>query len=120
MEVKELYAKLDGNYEEALHRMMNDGFIGRMVLKFKDNNNCQQLLDDISREDMAAVFATSHALKGVAGNLAFTSLFDISSKICEKTRNIKEGEKVDLSSDALEFKEISSKVLKALEEFANN
>ena len=119
MDVKELYAKLDGNYQEALTRLMNEALITRFVLKFKDNNGGEAVIKALESSDIKAIFETAHALKGVAGNLAFTALFDIASRICEKARGKAQDEKIDFTSDLVEFKAIYSKTISALEEFAN-
>jgi len=87
MDVKRFYQTIGGNYEAALSIMMNDAFITRMLGKFFTNNTYGDVISSYENKDFAALFAASHALKGVAGNLALTPLFEISSVITEACRN---------------------------------
>ena len=87
MDVKQFYAEVNGNYEEALSRLMNDAFIARMVAKFYANNSYNDMISAYEKKDVQALFNAAHALKGVAGNLSLTSLFEVASMITEATRN---------------------------------
>jgi len=87
MDVKKFYLDTNSNYEEALSRMMNDFLIEKLVSKFISNNQYDALISAYENKDYQAVFTNAHALKGVAGNLALTSLFEIASVITEATRN---------------------------------
>ena len=87
MDVKQFYLKTNSNYEEALSRMMNDFLIEKLVSKFISNNQYADLIAAYEANNYQAVFNNAHALKGVTGNLALTSLYEISSIICEATRN---------------------------------
>ena len=85
MDVKQFYLKTNSNYEEALSRMMNDFLIEKLVSKFISNNQYADLIATYEAKDYQAVFNNAHALKGVTGNLALTSLYEISSITCSKS-----------------------------------
>ena len=87
MNVKKFYEEINGNYEGAISLMMNDAFIARMIGKFYTKNSYEEIIAAYNNKDHAALFAGVHTLKGVAGNLSFTSLFEMASIITEKTRN---------------------------------
>ena len=88
MDVKQFYFAVEGNYQEALSRLMNDAFIARMLGKFHDNNSYNDIISSYENNDFPALFSAVHAFKGVAGNLSLTSLFDLSCDITEKTRSL--------------------------------
>ena len=87
MNVKQFYIDTNSNYEEALSRMMNDFLIEKLVSKFIANNQYSAIISAYDEKNYQEVFANAHALKGVAGNLALTSLYEIASILCEATRN---------------------------------
>ena len=88
MDVKQFYIAVEGNYEEALSRLMNDAFIARMLGKFHDNNSYNDIISSYENKDFPALFSAVHAFKGVAGNLSLTSLFNLTVDITEKTRSL--------------------------------
>ena len=102
MDVKQFYADVNGNYEEALSRLMNDAFIARMVGKFYANNSYNDMISAYEKKDVQALFNAAHAFKGVAGNLSLTSLFDVASIIAEATRG---GEMVNVDKEISLLKE---------------
>ena len=114
MTVAEFYATIGGNYQEALGRLMNDDFIKRFVTKFSSDTHMESLQNAYALQDFKGVFEAAHGLKGVAGNLAFTPLFVAASGICEKTRNLPDGESVDLSSDIAQLKSIYDKTVSSI------
>ena len=103
MNIKEFYNSIGGNYENAIKIMMNDVFIERMLDKFFLNNVYSELISAYEKNDIQAVFALAHSLKGVTGNLALTPLYEISCKITEATRSLKEAN-IDQEIDELKNK----------------
>ena len=87
MNVKQFYADINGNYNAALSIMMNDMLIERLLAKFMNDNSCKEIVLAYQNKDLSKVFALSHSLKGVAGNLALTPLYEIASILTEATRN---------------------------------
>lgn len=64
--------------------IVDDEEINRDILS---NILMDALINAYEAKDYQTVFNNAHALKGVTGNLALTSLYEISSIICEATRN---------------------------------
>lgn len=87
MNVKQFYQDINGSYESALSIMMVDSLIERMLTKFFNDNCCKEIVAVYQNRDFQRVFVLSHTLKGVAGNLALTPLYEIASIITEATRN---------------------------------
>ena len=87
MDGKKFYEEIGGSYQNAVAIMMNDALIARMLGKFMTANSYAQIVSSYEQKDYRAVFAASHALKGVAGNLALTPLYELASAITEATRN---------------------------------
>ena len=87
MNVKQFYIDVNGDYNDALRRMMNDVLIVRMIAKFMSSDSIHSLISLYENKDYRGVFASAHTLKGVAGNLSLTPLFEIASTITEATRN---------------------------------
>ncbi len=92
MLVKEFYDTIGGNYNKAIETLMNDDFIKRMLMKFSHSEILNDLIKAYQNNDMKGIFAATHTLKGVAGNLSLTPLYEKASIVCEMTRNVKEGE----------------------------
>ena len=87
MNVKQFYIDTNGDYNDALRRMMNDALIVRMIAKFISRDSINGLISSYENKDFRAVFSSAQTLKGVAGNLSLTPLFEIASRITEATRN---------------------------------
>jgi HPt (histidine-containing phosphotransfer) domain-containing protein len=80
--------------KSALSRMLNkEEMYKKFLRKFREDKNIFDLKDlivsnsSLSKEDSEKVFHYSHTVKGVAGNLGLTDLYNESSYICEATRN---------------------------------
>lgn len=116
MTVKELYDSIGGDYQKAIATMMMDAFIIRMLTKFIEKNNYQEIVDAYKDNNFRGVFEGSHSLKGVAGNLALTPLFEKSSHICELTRHLSDSEHVNLDSDMEELKNIYEGIIQKISE----
>jgi len=101
MDVKGFYQAIGGNYEAALRVMMNDAFVERMLGKFFANNAYGDIVSSYENKDFQAVFNSSHAFKGVTGNLSLTPLFEIADTITEATRSL---QAVDLDKEIEELK----------------
>lgn len=102
MDVKKFYQETNSNYENAISIMMNETLIARMLSKFMSNNSFEQIVSLYEQKDYRALFAASHSFKGVTGNLALTSLFNLASTITEATRN---SDDVNLDKEIAELKE---------------
>ena len=56
MTLKEFYAGIDGNYDEALKRLMSEKFMLRFLGKFAEGGDFAAMMEAIRAEDWEAVF----------------------------------------------------------------
>ena len=114
MDVKQFYIDTKGDYNDALRRMMNDSLIVRMISKFMSGDSVNNLISLYENKDYRAVFSSAHTLKGVAGNLSLTPLFNIANVITEATRN---DDGVNLDKEIAELKQIYSSIEEAYHKY---
>lgn len=75
------------DYAEAMERFGgNEGLFVRLATKYLDDPHFNALEVAISTDDAAAAEREAHSLKGVAGNLSFTCLYDLSTRITDALR----------------------------------
>ena len=86
MTVKEFYAAIGGNYNDALQRLMNDALIYRFLMKFPADKSFEQLKTALDDQDVEAAFSAAHTLKGVTLNLAFDRLAKASVVLTDALR----------------------------------
>ena len=86
MTVKECYAKLGGDYEDVVKRLMGDALVERFMLKFLDDGSYQELVNALKEGRDEDAFRAAHTLKGVCLNLGFDRLYEVSAELTEKLR----------------------------------
>ena len=86
MDIRECYEALHGDFDQACARLMNERMVTRFVLKVPSDPSMQQLRDAVTAGDNERAFRAAHTLKGVAGNLAFTALYQAASNLTEQLR----------------------------------
>ena len=101
MNIKKFYEDTNSNYNSALSIMMNDMLIERMIRKFMENNSYNAIIDAYNAKNIKEVFVLAHSFKGVTGNLALTSLYNIASDLTELTRD---KEEADIDSEIAKLK----------------
>ena len=90
MTVKELYERIDGDYEAAIKIMMMDTMVARFIVKVPDDPTYGRLMAAAETMDPAGLFEAAHTLKGVAANFGLTKLSTMASGITEEFRPGKE------------------------------
>ncbi len=86
MTLKELYANIGGDYDQALRVMRVEKLVDKHIRKLSKNGVVESLLKAGETMDPAALFETSHAVKGVCANLGLVSLSEAASEISEEYR----------------------------------
>ncbi|MCI9627825.1 MAG: Hpt domain-containing protein [Eggerthellaceae bacterium] len=72
------------DYLDAMDRMDNDRDLYKMLaLKYLDNSKYTDLVAALEVEDFDEAYKAAHSLKGVAGNLSFSKLFDVAASMSE-------------------------------------
>lgn len=82
-----MLCKIGGDYNDILHRFMNENMVRKFVLKFPQDNNMALFEESWAKKDYKTAFRAMHTLKGVAVNLGFTALYNVSSALTEKLRS---------------------------------
>ena len=86
MTVQELYQSIGGNYEQAIRVLRMDKLVDKHIRKLTSNGVIESLLAAGQEMDPTQLFETSHAVKGVCGNLGLTELAAAASEISEEFR----------------------------------
>lgn len=74
--------------DSALHRFLNKEDVYILFLKkFLADSSYQELISALEENDIEQAFMAAHTLKGVAGNLAMTQLYDAVYPLVEKLRH---------------------------------
>ncbi len=92
MDLKQCYEQLGGDYNDALTRMMNEGFVERFIIKFLDDKTFESMKSAIESGNVVELFKGAHTMKGIAGNLGFTKLGETASALTEHLRGRDSGE----------------------------
>lgn len=87
MTIQECYSRMQGDYADALKRLMRDQLIERFVLNFPKDGCMQQLRDATAAGIQNDAFRAAHTLKGVAANLSLTKLAKSASDLTEQLRD---------------------------------
>ena len=86
MTIQELYAKIGGNYEQAVRVMKMDRLIDKYVRKLPASGTYEALMAAGEAMDATKLFESAHAMKGVCGNLGLDELAAAASEITEEFR----------------------------------
>lgn len=98
MTLQECYVKIGGDYNDILHRFMNENMVRKFVLKFPQDNNMALFEESWAKKDYETAFRAMHTLKGVSVNLGFTALYNVSSALIHPGRAALPGWKSSESS----------------------
>ena len=86
MTIRELYAEIGGDYEQAVRVMKMDKLIDKYVRKFENSRLDEALADAARTMDATKLFESAHAMKGVCSNLGFDALAEAAHEITEEFR----------------------------------
>ena len=117
MELKEVYEKIGGDYDDVVRRLMGEKLVRKFLLKFLDDKSYADLERTLSEGDYKEAFRAAHTLKGVCLNLGFTELYKVSAELTEVLRG-----RETAGSDALyaQVKEQYTTLTDAIRELASN
>ena len=86
MTVEELYDRIGGNYQGLLQRIPSAAMIRKFVGKYPQDPTYTQLCSAVEAGDWEAAFRASHTMKGLAQNLNFDRLYQVSLALTEALR----------------------------------
>lgn len=76
------------NYTEAMERFGgNADLYQRLAIKFLNDPHFSALEEALEEGDADQAFREAHSLKGVAGNLSFSKLYDEACRMSDALRN---------------------------------
>lgn len=87
MKINEFYDFIGGDFKDMISRINNETLVLRFVKKFVDDQSFFDLKKALEEKDLKKAFVAVHTLKGLALNLSYTSLAEVSSKLTEYLRN---------------------------------
>ena len=89
--------------EDALRRFMgNENLLKRMLSKFINDTTINDLRKGIEANDHELMFRSAHTLKGIAGNLSLSKLYQVTSSQTELFRAGKDEEGILMMSQVEE------------------
>ncbi len=104
------------NVDEAMNRLKgNRGIYVTLLKSFLKNNYWEQLKAEMDARDGAAAEKTAHTIKGIAGNLSLTELYNASALL---NAQLKGG--MDGADSFAQLNGIMAMTLKAIEAFLQN
>ena len=86
MTLRECYAAMGGNYDDAISRLRSERLVQKFVLKFLGDGSFGLLCQSMEAKNYEEAFRAAHTIKGVCQNLSITKLQDSSSRLCESLR----------------------------------
>lgn len=86
MQIKELYDRIGGDYEEVLSRLASDQRIEKYVFRFLDVPDFELLTEAIEEKDWEKAFLSAHTLKGNALNLGLGTFTVADTELTEFLR----------------------------------
>ncbi len=86
MTLKECYEILGADLDGALKRLSNEKLVERFALKFLNDTSFEELEKALGDKNYEEAFRAAHTLKGVAANLSFSRLHDVSAEFTEMLR----------------------------------
>ncbi len=86
MSIKDAYDKLGADYDDVLHRLMNDALVSRFAAKFLEEESFEKLRAALAAGDVKEAFMAAHSLKGIVQNLGFSNMFDSVIELTETLR----------------------------------
>lgn len=86
MTLQECYEKIGGNYDEVLSRLTKKERVEKFMLRFLKDDSYGELCKALEQKKYDEVFRGIHTLKGVALNLGFLNLYEVSDRMTEAVR----------------------------------
>ena len=86
MTLEELYARIGGDYEQAIRVLRMDKLIDKHIRKLPKNGVIEALIEAGETMDPEQLFESAHAVKGICANLGLVKISDDASEIAEQYR----------------------------------
>ena len=116
MTLKECYAAMGGDYDEAIGRLRSERLVQKFVLKFLNDQSFELLCTSMESGNYEEAFRAAHTIKGVCQNLAFTALGKSSSALSEALRHGYTPEADGLAEQVKEDYQLTAEAIRAFQE----
>lgn len=87
MNVREFYEVTEGNYDEAMGRLLSEKRIAKYLHKLPETGDAEGMNVAFAASNWEDAFRFSHNLKGIALNLSITSLAEAAGDLCDTVRH---------------------------------
>lgn len=119
MTLQELYAVIDGDYDQAVRVLRVEKLIDKHIRKLTKNGVVDSLIRAGESMEPEELFEAAHAMKGVCANLGLTKLSGMASDIAEeyrpgKTRKLSDSE---VSAKIAEIKALYRKTADGIQKY---
>ncbi len=111
MTIQEMYESIGSDYQTVLGRLVKDSLVQKLVMKYPMDPNYQLLADSVEQQDYEVMFRAVHTLKGVALNLGFSQLAEVSTKM---TESLRAGDHDHVAEEFAQVKDAQEKLLSAI------
>lgn len=86
-EILDLLKEKGNDVDGALRRFVgNENMYVKFLKRFADDTSYPALKDAVEKVDLGNAFVAVHTLKGVAGNLGLTKVYEIATEMTDKLR----------------------------------
>lgn len=116
MDLKEFYARVGGNYDSIMGRLMKEERIKKYVFKFLDDTTFETLCKTMEENDIEEAFRAAHTMKGLCQNLDLLTLFKSSHDMAEALRHGKADNADDILEQVKKDYEITFAAIKEIKE----
>lgn len=87
MTLKELYARIDGDYDQALRVLRVEKLLDKHIRRLTKRGAVDRLVACADTMDPTELFESAHAVKGLCANLGLVKISDLASDIAEEYRD---------------------------------
>ena len=84
--IQDAYNQIGADFSDVLRRFTSEELVARFAEKFLEDGSFEQLGEALRDGNADAAFLASHTLKGVAQNMGFTGLYELSNALTEELR----------------------------------
>lgn len=86
MTLRECYARIGGDYEDAVVRLTGEDVVERFALQFLSDASFDRLCACVQTGRAEDAFHAAHTLKGLSQSLGFTALYGVVQVLLDRLR----------------------------------
>lgn len=119
MTLQELYKNIGGDFEQAARVLRVEKLIDKHIIKFAENPIFDRLFAAEETMDATELFESTHAIKGVCGNLGLKELAALASDVTEEFRpgNARKLSDEEVKAKLAQIKELYNKTVEGIKAY---